>query len=261
MMVPRLRVGFRFQFGCCESLPQAVPASLLFQQITKTTGLTQLLQPITLSCKVNSFHIAFKAMRPNEALNEITSIREKLEILESRHSLRSWSIAVSAFVFAAFGVWQTSSANESISGAQNFVLAWIGVFVVCSVVVLGELIWRSFDKRSCLTLSWARQMVRQLLPFALAGVLVTLAAIQQPNSLAWLPGIWSIIIGLGLCSTARLLPISSQVAAGWLVLFGGVAMSLPEWSASYPHLVVVFSFAIGQAILAVSLYWGGNRNG
>jgi len=100
------------------------------------------------------------------------------------------------------------------------------------------------------------QAIEQFLPAGIAGVLLAVLMWKfAPEALWMLPGLWQILMSLGVFASVRSLPRTVALAgafyflAGFAVLLvGSVTHSLSPWTMGLP-------FAIGQGLMAGILYF------
>jgi DNA-binding MarR family transcriptional regulator len=98
--------------------------------------------------------------------------------------------------------------------------------------------------------------MRQFLPSLLAGIAVT-AALARPDRIAsgvvLLPGLWSLLYGLGTVASLPYLPRLAAAVAAWYLLASWLLLSFVEgpvpsgWSVGLP-------FGVGQLLAAGVLY-------
>lgn len=97
--------------------------------------------------------------------------------------------------------------------------------------------------------------VEQFLPALAAGALVTAVLAANAPETAWmLPGLWSVLFGLGVFASARLLPravfgvAAYYLGAGIFCLACGKSSALAPWT-------MALTFGLGQSLAAAVLYW------
>ena len=197
-------------------------------------------------------------MRPEQALQEIAEIRKRLQLVDTRSSFRCVSLALSSglFVIAALAMnWFAVSPANGI----RFVGYWIGVSLLSGLMISCELWIRCLSSRSRITVSWSRQVAATLMPAIAAAAIVTWAILPHSEWIAMLPGLWSILAGVGFACCVRLLPGLSQVAALWWIVGGALAIRRVDLVSEHVSLSMILLFGVGQLLLTASLYPGVRR--
>jgi hypothetical protein len=105
-----------------------------------------------------------------------------------------------------------------------------------------------------------RRVLAQFAPCIAAGVGVTLAAAKVSELIAFLPGLWAVIFGLGLVSARPYLPRGiglvglAYIGAGAFVLMQAPALGSPDgWA-------VGAEFGVGHFLTALVLWRNNERD-
>ena len=106
-----------------------------------------------------------------------------------------------------------------------------------------------------------RIVVGHLVPVIAAGAAVTWALMaREPVPAALLPGLWAILVGLGVFASRRHLPRTiGWVGLNYLLCGASILQFLPGPEALAPW-VMGSTFGVGQLASAVVLYWNLERN-
>ncbi len=70
-----------------------------------------------------------------------------------------------------------------------------------------------------------------------------------------LPGLWSIVFGLGVFASYRLLPSATFWVATYYMIAGGVCLIIGQGPRALSPWLMVITFGVGQSIAAAILYW------
>ena len=136
--------------------------------------------------------------------------------------------------------------------------AWLGTAVVAVGLIAAEAVTRSRRMRSGLADEMIVAAVEQFLPAAAGGALLGVVIARfEPAALWMLPGLWQLLIGLGLFASARSLPASVGLAGGWYVLSGLVCLAIASDGHVLSPWLMGLPFAAGQLILAGILQASG----
>ena len=95
---------------------------------------------------------------------------------------------------------------------------------------------------------------RQALSNPYTGVL----AIFAPDAEWLLPGLWQILVGLGIFASFRSLPRGVALAGGWYVAAGLAALALASETRTLSPWAMGAPFAIGQFLLAVIMHFAAS---
>ena len=194
-------------------------------------------------------------MHVHDAISRITEIHDHLARSEVYRGYRATPIAATGA--ASFvGAFCQSSVIDPLSG-RAFVLYWTAIAAVAALVTAPGIV-RRYVSDGAAGRRRARRTHGQFVPALLVGALVTFAAVQAvPDAIVLLPGIWSMLFGLGVLSSRPFLPR----AIGWVALFylicGGTLLlsaCSDAWTPLSPWGMGI-TFGIGQVLGALVLYW------
>jgi hypothetical protein len=97
--------------------------------------------------------------------------------------------------------------------------------------------------------------VEAFLPAGAAGALLLLVLVRlAPEALWLLPGLWQILVGLGLFASLRALPRPVAWGAAWYVVAGLGAIAVAADGHALSPWTMGLPFAGGQALLAIILH-------
>lgn len=191
-------------------------------------------------------------MQVHEAIAQIAEIHQHLDRNEVFRGYRALPALVSALVALMGAVLQPML----VSGDVQFVVFWIAIAAV-NFGVCGMDIARHYYRDNAPRRRQARRTMAQLLPSLGVGVIVTVVLlIQEPSLIPWLPGLWTLLFGLGLLSARPNLP----QAIGWVgcfyLLAGGGLLWVASDGSSLSPWGMGSSFGLGQLATA----WVLHRN-
>jgi hypothetical protein len=142
-------------------------------------------------------------------------------------------------------------------GAQplTFLAGWVATALVAAAIVWAEMKGRSRRHHSGLADAMIYNAVVQFLPAAAAGLLLTLALVQFAADSIWLlPGLWQVLVGIGIFASARSLPRGVGLAGAWYFASGLSVLALASESHALSPWAMGVPFATGQMLLAVVMY-------
>lgn len=198
-------------------------------------------------------------MEIRKALDQISEIHGHLARTNVYRGYRAVPVAFSGALALIAAALQTRLVgNES---PRSFVIYWVAVAVLASAVAGGGIIYGYVHEESRLARQRTRIAVGQLLPCVVAGMGVTvLMGRPGSDSIVFLPGLWTMLFGLGVFASRPYLPRS----IGWVALYylaagigllamAGDATSLSPWGMG-------LTFGFGQIVSGIVLYWNLERN-
>jgi hypothetical protein len=199
-------------------------------------------------------------MELREALSQISEIRTRLAESEVFRGYRSLPVAGSGMLAVIAAYLQPSWVADPSRDILAYCALWIGVAAV-SVAGAGlTMLLRDRFGGYSQTHEVTLLALSQLLPSFAAGVLVTAVIVRKlPEEIGLLPGLWQVLLSLGLFASCRLLPR----AVFWVALFyllSGVAtlaLARDEWLL-HPWAMGL-PFGVGQLSGAAVLYWNLER--
>jgi hypothetical protein len=97
--------------------------------------------------------------------------------------------------------------------------------------------------------------VEQFLPAGAAGALLALVLVRvSPESLWMLPGLWQVLVSLGLFASVRSLPKGVALPGAWYMVAGLAVLMLASTDHALSPWTMGLPFAIGQFLMAAILY-------
>lgn len=191
----------------------------------------------------------------DRALADIAAIRLQLARGELHRGLGPAAMAATGLLAGAVALGQSWLAPEA--GIAAYLATWIAAAGAAAVIAGAELVTRSRRYHSRLADAMIAPAVADFLPAAGAGVLllVVLARVE-PGSLWMLPGLWQVLVGLGLFAASRTLPRAVAIVAAFYIVAGlAVLMIAAAGHVATPGMMGV-PFTLGQLGLALVLHIG-----
>jgi hypothetical protein len=168
-------------------------------------------------------------------------VREALERLDQIHDQLTRSEVYRGFrvpaVLAVGVVGVGAAAFQPFVPLIDFVSYWVAVAGVCAILGTAAALHSythredEFDRRR------TRRVMAQFLPCIVAGGAVTVGLARVPELVAFLPGLWAVLFGLGVVAARPHLPpaiglvgLGYVVAGAALVLRAPAGMDPSPWS-------------------------------
>jgi hypothetical protein len=196
-----------------------------------------------------------------DALEQIAEIHGHLAKSEVYRGWRPVPVAASGVIGLAAATYQTAG-NTSIE-PLSFVWFWSIVAAIALAVGCAEILWHYVRLATPADRRRSRRVLGQFLPALLAGAFITLALVRlDPATVALLPGLWSVLFGVGVFAARPYLPMASRAVAAFYWVAGLTLLwTCRDTSALSPWMVGV-PFGVGQLLSAGALYWSlERRNG
>ncbi|MGB8366443.1 MAG: hypothetical protein ACLQUZ_07260 [Rhizomicrobium sp.] len=185
------------------------------------------------------------------ALSEIEDIRAYLAASTRFRGIAPEVNALASVLSLVIAAAQTIWPQD----AFHYVAAWAAATIAFIVIAAIEAVSRARRLHGRMADAMLNTALRQVLPFAAAGIIITMVISKFSSDTAWmLPGLWQILIGLLGFSALPNLPRAMVWVAGWYFLCGTIVLALAGRSGVLSPWMMGLPFAIGQAVVAVILY-------
>lgn len=192
-------------------------------------------------------------METKNALDQLLEIHTHLaksEVFRGYRATQTMCIGIAALVFA-FIQAHFLKPHDAIS----FVKSWIIVGTIIVVWVGSSLLYQYIANENNLKRYQTIIVARQFLPSLVAGFIMTFIMISiGEQGVIFLPGMWSILFGLGLFSMLPYMPkpvggvgIFYLVAGSLLIYMVRMGMSLSPWGMG-------LTFGLGNVTSSLILY-------
>ncbi len=190
------------------------------------------------------------------ALSDITDIRS--QIVDNRR-FRGFGPAVTALtgcLALALAALQHLWPRVFAESQFQYVSLWIGLAIIAVAIIGIEIIARSRREHGGLADAMISNTVEQFLPAGMAGTALTLIMFKvSPDTIWMLPGLWQILLSIGVFSGLKSLPRSVAIIGGWYFIAGIASLLIASQSQTLSPWLMGVPFSIGQFLMAASLYF------
>ncbi len=195
-------------------------------------------------------------MQLDEALRQISDIRQQMARSEVYRGYRSITVGFSGVAgLLAASLQQHWVASPEIE-LGRYLSLWLGVAAASLTVAGTEMYRRARRAGPGLARQHTLLAVEQFLPCVVVGALLTLCIYRSAPDVAWmLPGLWSLIYGLGIFASYRLLPPQVFWVGSFYILCGCGCLFLGRGDSVLSPWQMGISFGGGQLLGAAILYW------
>ncbi len=194
----------------------------------------------------------------DKALQQIGDIRSQIASSTEFHGFGPAAVATTGVMALTIGVWQHLQPPAS---TTQYLLQWIVVAAVCSIIVGSEMYSRSRHEHGQLAAALLVRALEQFLPaFACGFMLTAFCFLVAPDTLWMLPGLWQVCVALGLFSAARNLSPTIKLIAAFYFVCGFTVLILSHQATGLSPWLMAIPFFAGQLMMACALY-RQRRNG
>lgn len=193
----------------------------------------------------------------DKALSDISTIRSQIAAGTAFRGYGPAALAASGALALITAFAQSLWLPDPKTQALVFFIAWGAAAALSMGLIWIEMRRRARRHHSGLADAMIRQAMDQFLPAAAAGVLLPLFILGYAPDAAWMmPGLWQVLMGLGLFASARSLPRPVTIVAAFYLLAGFAVLlnasdgyALSPWTMGLPFMLGQFAMA---AIVHVS---------
>jgi hypothetical protein len=137
-----------------------------------------------------------------------------------------------------------------------FFAGWAATALVSAGMIWVEMQARSRRHHLGLADAMIYQAVEQFLPAGAAGALLAVMLLKfAPDTLWMLPGLWQVLVSLGIFASVRSLPRTVALAGAWYFVAGFATLLLASQSHALSPWTMGLPFAIGQFLMAAILHF------
>jgi hypothetical protein len=196
-----------------------------------------------------------------DALSDIRTLRGQLARSTQFRGYSATAFAATGglalLAAAAQSLWIESPAGDLMS----FLVLWVGTAALAAAIIGIDVITRSRRAHSGLADEMIYAALEQLLPAGVAGALLTCVIVRFAPEAAWmLPGLWQILLSLGVFASCRSLPAPLIVVAVWYLVSGLACLAVAGGSNALAPWTMGVPFGIGQLLAAALIHkFGGGE--
>lgn len=141
---------------------------------------------------------------------------------------------------------------------ERFLFVWIGIAIIAIVLVGVEMIARSKRHHGGLADAMIFKAIEQFVHVGLAGAAIGFVFWKfAPDALWILPGLWQVLVGIGIFASLRTLPKSIAFTGAWYSFIGLIVLVSASDAREISPIAMGLPFLIGQLIMAGCLYMAG----
>ena len=185
---------------------------------------------------------------PDRALQDIAAIRAQIAASQLFRGFGPMVVGLSGCLAIVAAFWQSWHPEV------DYFIFW-GVLAVLCVAMIGvEMVALSPRHHAHLALPMLRATLGKFLPVGCAGASIGAVVYGFAPETAWiLPGLWQILIAIGLFAAAPNLPPLMRLAAVWYFLTGLATMIAASGGGPLSPWAMGLPFGLGQILVALCL--------
>ena len=194
----------------------------------------------------------------DRALTDIRAMRSQIARGTEFRGYGPVAFAATGLLAIGAAVAQAIWIDEPATDLTSYLGLWIGTAIVSGTIIAADVITRSRRVHSGLADEMIRSAAEQLLPAVVAGGLLTVVLFHfAPESLHLLPGLWQIILSLGIFASCRSLPAQFILIGVWYLGAGLVCLALARDGAEFSPWAMGLPFGAGQLLAAALIQNSG----
>jgi hypothetical protein len=191
----------------------------------------------------------------DKALADILAIRHQLAAGTAFRGYGPVTVAITGFLALSTAFAQFLWLDEPTQHPVAFFAGWTATAALSTLLIGIEMRARSRRHHRGLADEMLQQAVEQFLPTGIAGFLLAILLLKfAPETLWMLPGLWQVLMGLGVFASVRSLPRSIAFGGAWYFVAGFVTLVLASESHALSPWAMGMPFAIGQFLIAGLLH-------
>ena len=197
----------------------------------------------------------------DKALADIFAIRSQIAAGTAFRGYGPATVAATGGLALATALVQFLWLDDPTSHPLAFFTGWGVAALVSGGMIWTEMQARSRRHHSGLADAMIHQAIEQFLPAGVAGVLLAVMLWKfAPETLWLLPGLWQVLVSLGVFASVRSLPRTVAFAGAWYFVTGFATLLLASQSHALSPWTMGLPFAIGQLLMAAILHFASGEN-
>jgi hypothetical protein len=188
----------------------------------------------------------------DRAITDIKTMRSQLARGAEFRGYGPFTVALTG-VLALLAAWaQARFVPVPLAAPGLWLGLWAGTAALCVVAIGIEVVRRARRVHSGLADEMIQEAALQLLPAAGAGLMLSVVLWRYAPAALWmLPGLWQILLALGVFSACRTLPPAMNIVAFWYLGTGLACLAFGAGAHALAPVTMGGPFSLGEALAAV----------
>jgi len=192
----------------------------------------------------------------DKALADIFAIRSQIAAGTAFRGYGPAAVAATGGLALLTALLQFLWLDDPTGSPMEFLAGWAAAALVSGGMIWTEMQARSRRHHSGLADAMVLQAVEQFLPAGAAGVLLAAMLWKfAPETLWMLPGLWQLLVSLGVFASVRSLPRTVAFAGAWYFVAGFGCLLLASQTHALSPWTMGLPFVIGQLLMAAILHF------
>lgn len=197
----------------------------------------------------------------DRALTEIRAMRSQIARGTEFRGYGPVALAGTAGLAIAAAVVQAQWIEHPLVDIRSYLGLWIATAALSAIMIGTDVIVRTRRVHRGLADEMIRAAVEQMLPALAAALLLTVVFVRfAPHHSALLPGLWQVMLSLGVFASCRSLPAPMIAVALWYLGSGLICIALADAGPLSP-LAMALPFGGGQLLAAAIIQFIGESDG
>jgi hypothetical protein len=197
----------------------------------------------------------------DKALADIFAIRSQIAAGTAFRGYGPAAVAVTGGLALLTTLLQFLWLDDPTAHPVQFFFLWAATAVVSAILIWIEMRARSRRHHSGLADAMVQQAVEQFLPAGAAGAAFAATLwIFAPDALWMLPGLWQVLVALGVFASVRTLPRTVALAGAWYFVAGFTALVLASQTHALSPWTMGLPFVVGQLLLGALLHFASGES-
>lgn len=196
-----------------------------------------------------------------DALNDIKAVRTQIARSTQFRGYSATAFALTGILALLAAGAQSYWIVDPAAEPTAFLTLWVATAGLAAAIIGINVVARSRRAHSGLADEMIYAALEQLLPSGVAGALLTYVVVRFAPAEAWmLPGLWQILLSLGVFTSCRSLPAPLIAVAAWYLASGLLCIAIGNTTPLSPWAMGI-PFGFGQLLAAALIYVYGGGDG
>ena len=197
----------------------------------------------------------------DKALADILAIRSQIAAGTAFRGYGPAAVAATGALAFVTMLLQLFWLDDPSAQPLTFFLGWGAAALVAGAMIWIEMVARTRRHHLGLADAMIHQAVEQFLPAGVAGVLLAVMLFKfAPEALWMLPGLWQLLVGLGVFASVRSLPRTVAFAGAWYFVTGFSTLLVASQNHALSPWTMGLPFVAGQLLMAAILHFASGGN-
>jgi hypothetical protein len=196
----------------------------------------------------------------DKALADILTIRSQIAAGTAFRGYGPAAVAATGALALMTAVIQFVWLDDPTGNPFVFFAGWAATALVSAAIIWIEMQARSRRHHSGLADAMIRQAVEEFLPPGIAGALLGPMLWKfAPETLWMLPGLWQVLVSLGIFASVRSLPRTIVFGGAWYFVAGFATLLVASQTHALSPWTMGLPFVIGQLLMAAILHFASGE--